>query len=90
MSALGLFNFIVLQWFGVRLARMTERRQRWVKIDRKQAEHLFGRGSALVPLGDMNMLMLDGSAVHVRWFLLRWVWPLTGWWSDYRWIARRS
>ena len=25
----------------------------------------------------------------VRWRLLRWIWPLTGWWSSYRWIARR-
>lgn len=38
VSILGLLNFLVLQWFGVRLAR---------------------------------------------------VWPLTGWWSKYRWIARR-
>lgn len=27
--------------------------------------------------------------VPVGWKWLRWVWPLTGWWSDYRWIARR-
>lgn len=26
---------------------------------------------------------------RVSWSLLRWVWPLTGWWSPYRWIARR-
>ena len=23
------------------------------------------------------------------WFLLRWVWPMTGWWSRYRWIKER-
>lgn len=27
--------------------------------------------------------------ITVGWTWLRWVWPLTGWWSDYRWIARR-
>ena len=26
----------------------------------------------------------------VGWKWLRWLWPLTGWWSDYRWIARRK
>lgn len=30
------------------------------------------------------------SGEIVQWHsLLRWVWPLTGWWSDYRWIVRR-
>lgn len=26
---------------------------------------------------------------NADWAWLRWVWPLTGWWSPYRWIAKR-
>lgn len=50
---LYILNFIVLQWFGVRLARC-----------------------------------LDESGKQTGWLVLRYVWPLTGWWSPYRWIAR--
>ena len=59
-SPLGLLNFLVLQWFGVRLAR------RWVT-----AAH-------------------SGGVDKVRdgWALLRWIWPLTGWWAAYRGIPR--
>lgn len=59
MSALGLLNFAMLQWFGVRLARQ---------------DIWSGYDAAGYP--------------HHSWHLLRWVWPLTGWWSDYRWIKR--
>lgn len=55
-SWFGLLNFLLLQWFGVRLARVVQ---------------LVGR-----------------RRVHRGWRLLRWVWPLTGWWSPYRWIWR--
>ena len=56
-------NFLVLQWFGVRLASVRQR-------------VLFGTDPRCFR--------------HVRWILLRWVWPLTGWWSGYRRIARRT
>lgn len=66
---LGLLNFLVLQWFGVRLARVY--RKQFVTM------HI----GLDVPLyRDME---------PIGWRVLRWVWPLTGWWSDYRWIARR-
>jgi len=69
MTWLGILNFVVLQWFGVRLARV-------VPIVLNFGEHNDGR---------------IGTAVdRSHWRLLRWIWPLTGWWSDYRWIARRS
>lgn len=61
MSPLGLLNFCILQWFGVRLARVYERR--WVIFGR---EHIIPR----------------------HWVVLRWIWPLTGWWSDFRYIKR--
>lgn len=51
MSWLGLFNFLVLQWFCVRLAKVKA-----------------------------------ASGRTVRWTLLRWPLPLTGWWSPYIWI----
>ena len=50
VSALGLFNFFVLQWFGFRLAKKV--------------------------------------GARTTWHMLRWVWPLTGWWGRYRWIYR--
>lgn len=79
MTCLGLLNFVVLQWFGVRLARVTERRP--IPYDIVGA-HLFA-------VGDITEAQYKSQVVTVGWKLLRWVWPLTGWWSDYRWIARR-
>ncbi len=26
---------------------------------------------------------------HIRWQLTGFVWPLTGWWSEYKWIGKR-
>jgi len=72
MTWLGVLNFAVLQWFGVRLARVTEQRTRFV-----------GTGTFLI--AEVELVR-----VTVGWKLLRWIWPLTGWWSDYRWIARLS
>lgn len=60
MTPLFLLNFLVLQWFGVRL---------------KKTEY---RALAL------------RRPVRVEWRLLRWIWPLTGWISEYRWIGRRQ
>lgn len=72
-TPLGLLNFCVLQWFGVRLARVTQRVPpgmwwNYLSIDEREA---WVRG-------------------HTRHKLLRWIWPLTGWWTSYRYIARRS
>lgn len=63
-SPLGLLNFLVLQWFGVRLGRKT----------------LRGRSSN----GDTTTIESEQ-----RWVVARWIWPLTGWWSKYRYIRRR-
>jgi len=68
MSPLGLLNFLVLQWFGVRLARIT-----CPNCERLRT-HVW---SYRCP-------------EHARATVLRWIWPLTGWWSDYRWIAKRD
>jgi hypothetical protein len=70
-TPLGLLNFLVLQWLGVRL----------------QAE--FDRDTWL--RGPRGRWWADDAPAGgpIKWSLLRWVWPLTGWWSEYRWIARR-
>lgn len=71
MTPLGLLNFIVLQWFGVRLARVVE-------VRKYENDESFGFG-----------LNARRQRVTVGWTVLRWIWPLTGWWNDFRWIARR-
>lgn len=86
-SPLGLLNFAVLQWFGIRLARV--RLARCVRyVDAYGHRHTlhahWGDGRSCSPLE-----VDEETANKVSWSLLRWVWPLTGWWSDYRWIARR-
>lgn len=78
---LGTLNFVVLQWFGVRLAR---RYKRVLVNETPIALYVdFRRGS----------MSLEGRTKVERrpdgWQLLRWVWPLTGWRSEFRWIARR-
>lgn len=72
MSPLGLLNFLVLQWFGVRLARCM----------RIQGGYDF---EVCNPLDHR----VTAERIPVGWTWLRWVWPLTGWWSDYRFIVRR-
>jgi len=70
MSLLGLLNFVVLQWFCVRLqvsftrVRGPSERRRW--WDREIAA--------------------DDA---VEFALIRWIVPLTGWWSSYRWVGAR-
>lgn len=56
-TSLGMLNFLLLQWFGVRLTRV--------------------------------VVTFTRSPTVRYWTLQRWVWPLTGWWSEYRWIAQR-
>lgn len=79
-DSLGMLNFLVLQWFGVRLARvevpgvMRARTRRPVRAGELVTEH--------------NVDMATAEPVR-RVRLQRWVWPLTGWWSPQRWIARR-
>lgn len=71
-SPLGVLNFLLLQWFGVRLQAEFDR-EAWLKGPR-------GRWWASdVP-----------RTGRIGWSLLRWVWPLTGWWGRYRWIAKRG
>lgn len=82
-SPLGALNFSVLQWFGVRLQ---------AEVDVFVVEVVTGDVTELLTLPQprgrwwSRNCPRDGA---VSWSLLRWVWPLTGWWSPYRWIARR-
>jgi hypothetical protein len=70
-SPLGAINFLVLQWFGVRLQAEFDR-ELWLKGPRGRwwAADAPARGP-------------------IAWSLLRWIWPLTGWWSGYRYVRRR-
>lgn len=81
MSALGLLNFVVFQWFGVRLARVYAVEQR-----RGALVNAWVSGSGL----SLGYAADRGRRVAIGWKLLRWVWPLTGWWSPFSWIARRT
>lgn len=55
-SKLGALNFLVLQWFFVRLADVGDQR------------------------GDVW--------VHERWMILRWIVPMTGWWTKYIYVRK--
>lgn len=68
-SPLGALNFVVLQWFGVRLQAEFDR-EAWLRGPR-------GWAADAPRLGP------------VCWSAI-WVWPLTGWWSRYRWIRGSS
>lgn len=101
----GVLNFLVLQWFGVRLARVAYL-LRQPGTEKVRCRCIFcGERVLYDPDLSVNLNNLAGCAdggLHVgevgesepsetryRWSLLRWVWPLTGWWSNYRWIDRR-
>lgn len=71
MSLLGLLNFVLLQWFCVRLqvsfSRVAVRCERTKWWDRE------------IPV-----------RAEVSFSLLRWVVPLTGWWSEYRFVTNNA
>lgn len=80
-TTIGMMNFLVLQWFGVRVARVYVPGRMWFTARREV------HAGQLVT--DVDVDTSTGRPV-LRWTLQRWVWPLTGWWSDFRWIARRT
>jgi hypothetical protein len=82
VTPLGLLNFLVLQWFGVRLARGT------LTVS-GVGGNLPGDRVVWTSCGGSQRCRVRDATTLEWWTLLRWVWPLTGWWSDYRWIARR-
>ncbi len=82
LTLFGVLNFLVLQWFGVRIAASFEPRSipgwQHERINDEQIAALGGRWwSRYAP----------PRGTPIRWMWLRWIWPLTGWWSPYRWIA---
>jgi hypothetical protein len=86
MTPLGLLNFLVPQWFGVRLARSR------LTISHCDLIQTFHRGARIAwsNSSGKSQRCRVRDAHTLEWYsLLRWVWPLTGWWSDFRWIARR-
>lgn len=73
MTWLGALNFLVLQWFGVRLARVTVTEWAPPRVTSIESGRVtYGRA----------------FEQRERVIVLRWIVPLTGWWSDFRYIAR--
>lgn len=81
LTLLGLLNFLVLQWFGVRLARVYAH-----ELECGRVVNAFMPSPGAISIGST---WHRGRRVQIGWKLLRWIVPLTGWWSDYRYIARR-
>lgn len=79
-SRLGALNFLLLQWFGVRLARVYQR----VPVQ----EDLVGM--SLEAFGIITREQRPHRLIPIGWSVMRFVWPLTGWWSPYRWIWKRG
>jgi hypothetical protein len=92
-SPLGLLNFLVLQWFGVRLARSFR-----LVHDIPDGEFPAALESVLYNVMAkcyaVDVIGPPPKSYPLRrvpngWCLQRWIWPLTGWWSPYRWLWRR-
>ena len=71
MSLLGLLNFILLQWFFIRLGRIVE-----------------------INEIDIDYVTVNGVGGNVRqktvgYKILKWIVPLTGWWSDYIFVKKK-
>lgn len=86
MTWLGALNFLVLQWFGVRLARhetsLTTQSGPWC-VGLRVTTH-DGAEAA-----NWRVAAVNGTHLTLRrWQLLHWIVPLTGWWSDFVWIGR--
>lgn len=101
----GWLNFLVLQWFGVRLARFYKEETLDLDVMPSATTYLrVGDGPFRVSSsGGVLPAGVDGSqdyyvtrvgedklqlgrSVFLHYELLRWLWPLTGWWTDYKWI----
>jgi hypothetical protein len=76
MTPLGLLNFVVLQWFGVRLqASYDDMAKGFDRANRT--------GHAGTRPGRWYSRFAPPRGVPITWSLRRWIWPLTGWWSEY-------
>lgn len=57
LKPLAIFNFLIAQWFFVRLARVGE-------------------------------VYSNDNFQQTGWSITKWILPLTGWWSDYKYIFK--
>lgn len=81
-SPLTMLNFWALQWLGIRLEREQSAvpgGEYWLLDVNADA----GAASGLLPGRKIIV-----TAPAPRWVARRWIWPLTGWWTATRYIAR--
>ena len=86
MTWLGLLNFLVLQWFGVRLERACPVSTAGMHYGDGPLRFSF---TGMTPPGLRTDVDYYVGHPGRRFVVRRWILPLTGWMSDYRWIARR-
>ncbi len=72
-TPLGLLNFLILQWFFIRLSRAV----------------YFDVESTTKDAGTVSLTLVSSSK-RVGWRWMVGVVPLTGWWSDYRFVRGRG
>jgi len=75
-SWLGYINFFILQWFFIRLARYLPSGYKVDGID--IIEHEDGTYS----------YSQRAYKYYLKYKILKWIVPLTGWWSDYKYIGK--
>lgn len=93
MTPLGLLNFLVLQWFGVRLQRAYRMVHdipagEFAGVLESTLYNVMAKCYGVEAAGPAPK-SYPLTRVRDGWSLRRWIWPLTGWWSPYRWISRR-
>jgi hypothetical protein len=80
MSILGILNFVLLQWFTLRLTKVIQVSAVSVGYRVTVDEARVAHASQWVP-HSISVVRRPGD---VRWRLMHGIAPLTGWWSSYR------
>jgi hypothetical protein len=89
-SWVGWLNFLVLQWFFVRLARTLPDRLSFVGMRSGDGPiRIAFTGKAPPGINSRDDYYVAKDAPAQRWKVLRYIVPLTGWWSRFIYIWRR-
>jgi hypothetical protein len=76
MTWLGFFNYFVLQWFFIRLARVK-------RVVDYELDHI-----AFLP--DREIESSGRAITKTKYKILKWIVPLSGWETDYKYIKIRK